>query len=179
MHFSNRINKIIISILSLFLFIISFYSLIQHDNDNNKPTLKLKEFSFEDNKLKVFIPNWDVKVLDNNMIKLQSINSEKKQEISFGYEETEETLESYWVTNYRNLKDMNPDNLMTVQDTYIGNIQSKLLFFKGIDDTQLNSCMHHAYWNNKIIHYNYLTKDSDCQDSFFKELSKIAIQSVS
>jgi hypothetical protein len=175
MNYQSIIRKLVISGISLALLFLSSQSLFTSTSENNKPLIKIKEYKFENNKLSVFIPNWKITQVDNSSTKIQAFNTLSSEEINFGYEDTNETLESYWTVNYRTIKELNPDNYMTVQDTMIGNLPSKLLYFKAKDTSQMTSCMHFAYWNNKIIHYNYLSKNTNCQEQFFIELSKIAL----
>jgi hypothetical protein len=175
MKIPRLILNITITTLSFFLFLLTTNSIFQTSANSNQPIMKLKEYKFEKDKVSVFLPDWNNALVENSTVKVQAQNPNGREEINFGYEDTEETLTSYWTATYRNLKELNPENYMSVQDTMLGNLPSKLLYFKGKDSSQLTSCMHNAYWNGKILHYNYLSRTTNCQEPYFTELSKAAL----
>jgi hypothetical protein len=175
MKIPRLILNITITSLSIFLFLLTTNSIFTTSANTYQPTIKLKEYKFEKEKLTVFLPEWNNTLIDNSIVKVQAQNPNGKEEINFGFEETEETLTSYWTQTYRNLKELNQENYMSVQDTMLGNLPSKLLYFKGKDSSQMTTCMHHAFWNGKILHYNYLSKTTNCQEPYFTELSKAAV----
>ena len=174
-----KIPRIILNttttILSLALFLLTTNSIFNTSANNQQPTIKLKEYKFEKDKISVFLPDWNNTLIENSITKVQAQSLNGKETINFGYEETDETLNSYWTATYRNLKELNPENYMSVQDTMLGNLPSKLLYFKAKDSSQMTSCMHNAYWNGKILHYNFLSKSTTCQEPYFTELSKAAL----
>ena len=174
-----KIPRLILNVstttFSIFLFLLTTNSVFNTSANTLQPTIKIKEYKFEKEKLSVFLPEWNNTMVENSTVKVQAQNPNGKEEINFGMEDTDETLNSYWTSTYRNLKELNPENYMSVQDTMLGNLPSKLLYFKGKDSSQMTSCMHNAYWNGKILHYNYLSKSTNCQEPYFTELSKAAI----
>ncbi len=168
-------SKFAITILSVFVFVLSSNLFFAKSIENNKQIHRFEEFSLNTQGVKVYIPYWDVKKLENSNTLYQSINTELQSEVNISIEDTSETLESYWSNVYPKIKDFNSSTIVTVQDTVLGDFPSKLLYIKAKSPNDFNSCVHHVVKDKFLIQYSYLSKLNDCQDSFFIELSKIAL----
>jgi hypothetical protein len=170
--------KIVVSVMSAFVFLMSSNAFFSNSIANNKQIHKFEELKLEKQGIKVFIPTWDIKKIENSNTLYQSISAELNAEINISIEDTKESLESYWASVYPRIKDFNSNTIVTVQDTTLGELPSKLLYIKAKSPTDFNSCVHHAIKESYLIQYTYLSKSNDCQDPFFVELSKIAITKI-
>lgn len=167
--------KFFITILSFTVFLLSSNILQSNNASSQSRSYKFKEYKLIQEGIKVLLPDWEKTDTQNSSTKLQVINKESLSEINITVEPTTETLDSFWSQFYTQFKDLNSENIVTVQDTYLGELQSKLLFIKAKSTEQSNSCIHHSIYKNNLIILSYISPNDQCQNSFFTELSKIAI----
>jgi hypothetical protein len=161
-----------ITIISSILFLTSSSAISKSDNILNRP-LQLQEHTIDQAVL--LLPKWTINKPDNSIIKIQAIDNTNNEEINFGFEPTTETLESYWNTTYKDIKESSTNSTLLLQDTYLGTIPSKLIITINNNKNQPNTCSHHAINKGILYHLNYITTKDNCNDTFFKEYSGIAL----
>ncbi|MGL4758664.1 MAG: hypothetical protein ACRCXZ_04975 [Patescibacteria group bacterium] len=166
--------KFTLTLLSLVGFLLTSSIIQSSVASDQKENIKFKEYQLNDIGIKFLLPQWESKIIENSETKIHIYNPEQQSEINISIEPTYENIESYWMDFYPKFKDLNPNNTLTIQDTFMGEFPSKLLFVYPNESNKPNSCTHHSIYNKNLIIFSYISQSDNCTSSFFVELSKVS-----
>jgi hypothetical protein len=174
---SKMIYKVIIFVISFGVFIGTTTSKSNSELTSNKisfASIKLKEYSLDQNKVNLILPDWTNNP-ENSPTKLQLLNPSTREELNFGYVDTNESLESYWTTTYKDIKEANLEKTILVQDSKLGKYNSKLLCINKDESNEFNTTVHYSVIENRVYTLTFISPTTKCTDSIFIEISKIAL----
>lgn len=174
----KMIYKAIILLITVGLFVATTTSKSNADLISNKLTLstiKLKEQILDQSKVNLLLPDWSSNIPENSPIKLQLLNPITREELNFGYTDTNESLESFWTNTYKDIKETNLEKTILVQDSKLGKYTSKLICINKNENNDFNTSTHYSVVDNRVYSLTLISPNTNCTDTIFQELSKVAL----